>query len=137
GSNAVNGVISIQSKSARDTQGLLLSGLGGNFEQSGAARYGGKIGDDTYYRVYTKYRNFDSFDALNPAGISGQFTSRPYDGWESAHTGFRVDRYASPDDTLTLEGEFFAEAFNQTDADKRMTPPLVRPLRDDGTSDGG
>src|SRR5579859_522929 len=51
GANAVNGVINIMSKSAKDTQGWLVEGGGGTYEQGfGAARYGGKLGDDAYFR---------------------------------------------------------------------------------------
>ncbi|MCP4713455.1 MAG: TonB-dependent receptor plug domain-containing protein, partial [Planctomycetes bacterium] len=45
GSNAVNGIINIITKKAADTQGLLLSGGGGNIEQGfGSVRYGGALG---------------------------------------------------------------------------------------------
>src|SRR5205085_10568434 len=56
GANAVNGVISISTKSALDTQGWLIDARGGTEEQVGAVRYGGKLDQDTYYRVYGKYR---------------------------------------------------------------------------------
>ena len=56
GSNAVNGVINIITKNAKDTQGVYLNAGGGTVERStGAFRYGGKIGDDCQYRVYGKY----------------------------------------------------------------------------------
>src|SRR5689334_22133483 len=46
GANAVNGVVNITSKLAKDTQGWLLTGGGGSEERGfGAARYGGKFGD--------------------------------------------------------------------------------------------
>ncbi|HTD85215.1 MAG TPA: TonB-dependent receptor plug domain-containing protein, partial [Candidatus Binatia bacterium] len=60
GANAVNGVINITTQPAKDTQGLLISGGGGNEEKGfGTLRYGGKIGDNAYYRVYAKYLNRD------------------------------------------------------------------------------
>jgi iron complex outermembrane recepter protein len=53
GANAVNGVINVITKSARDTQGALLSGGGGSsLKGFGNARYGGKIGQDLYLRGY-------------------------------------------------------------------------------------
>src|ERR1700677_2598545 len=53
GSNAVNGIINIITKSAADTQGTYASTLAGNMDRSITdVRYGGKIGDDGYYRVY-------------------------------------------------------------------------------------
>src|SRR4029077_2033549 len=52
GANAVNAVINIITKRAKDTQGLLVEGGGGSeLEGFGGIRYGGQIGDDTYYRV--------------------------------------------------------------------------------------
>jgi iron complex outermembrane receptor protein len=97
GSNAVNGVINITTKSARDTQGLLLNGDWSNQEYIGGVRYGGKVDDQTYYRVYGKYRNADDFKA------AGGFDSN--DAWEAAQGGFRIDRYATPADVLTLQGD--------------------------------
>ena len=55
GANAVNGVINIITKSAAETQGLLVTGGGGSEEKGfGGLRYGGKIGEDFSYRVYGK-----------------------------------------------------------------------------------
>src|SRR4051812_7664021 len=94
GANAVNGVINIITKSARDTQGLLVQGLGSNEEQIGTVRYGGKIDGQTYYRVYGKWHDVD--DAVSADG------DRAHDGWDALRTGFRIDRYATDKDTLTL-----------------------------------
>ena len=56
GSNAVNGVISITTKSARDTQGAYAEATVGTEERAAAAaRYGGRIGDRGYYRVFGTY----------------------------------------------------------------------------------
>lgn len=47
GANAVNGVINVVTKSARDTQGVYVSGGAGSFVQDfGAIRYGDSIGND-------------------------------------------------------------------------------------------
>jgi outer membrane receptor protein involved in Fe transport len=56
GSNAVNGVINITTKNAKDTQGLYVDTSVGNEERSStAARYGGRVGDTGYYRVFGQY----------------------------------------------------------------------------------
>jgi len=48
GANAVNGVISILSRSARETQGGLIYGGGGDVHLAlGGARYGDKVSEDT------------------------------------------------------------------------------------------
>ncbi|HTL99228.1 MAG TPA: TonB-dependent receptor plug domain-containing protein, partial [Holophagaceae bacterium] len=57
GSNAVNGVINIITRSSKDTQGALLTGSAGSKDQRGAAamRYGGRFAEDGAYRIYAKY----------------------------------------------------------------------------------
>src|SRR5881409_3903689 len=56
GANAVNGVINIITRSAKDTQGALLSAGGGTqLNDFAGARYGGKLGDNLYFRLYGKY----------------------------------------------------------------------------------
>ncbi|KAA0217350.1 MAG: TonB-dependent receptor [Leptolyngbya sp. PLA3] len=100
GANAVNGVINIKTKSAADTQGLLITGGGGNVERGfGAVRYGGKIDDDAYYRVYAKYRNFNSMPSVG--------AGRREDDWGMWQSGFRFD-FGDPEATqLTLQGDLF------------------------------
>jgi outer membrane receptor protein involved in Fe transport len=62
GANAVNGVINIISKAARDTQGTLISTAVGTEDQpSIGTRYGGQLGSDVQYRTYIKYFNRQSF----------------------------------------------------------------------------
>jgi iron complex outermembrane recepter protein len=101
GSNASNGVVNITSKDARDTQGWLVSGLGSNDDSDLVARYGGKISDDTFYRVYfkAKYNNGlpDTGAALQQADTT--------DDWYSGRGGFRIDKHPSDADTLTLQGD--------------------------------
>ncbi|HUR47322.1 MAG TPA: TonB-dependent receptor plug domain-containing protein, partial [Candidatus Saccharimonadales bacterium] len=49
GANAVNGVINIITKSARDSQGLLVTGGAGTEERGfGSVRYGMKLAEDVY-----------------------------------------------------------------------------------------
>src|SRR5713226_7844275 len=53
GSNAVNGVINVITKNAKDTDGLLVSDGGGSEQRGfGTVRYGGALGSDVRYRVY-------------------------------------------------------------------------------------
>jgi len=101
GANAVNGVISIITKHAKDTQGAYLNAGGGSVERSTEnVRYGGQIGEDCYYRVYGKY--FDNGPFPNP--------DRPgHDAWDQGRFGFRSDWDVGGDkkDNLTIEGEHF------------------------------
>ncbi len=101
GANAVNGVISILSKSARDTQGGLIYGGGGDVRLAlGGARYGGKISQDTYYRIYGAYQLNDDFRQA-----SGQPAN---DSWDLGKGGFRVDHYTRNDGQLTWQADAYA-----------------------------
>src|SRR5437016_13779899 len=98
GANAVNGVINILTKSARDTQGLLLYGGGGTEQRAfGGVRYGGQLGTNAYYRVYTKY--FARDDTPLPNGADGQ------DAWQMGQGGFRVDWYPGADTQPPFQGD--------------------------------
>lgn len=98
GANAVNGVINVVSRSARETQGGLLYGGGGDQDVLlGGVRYGGQAGPGTYYRVFASYRRVADFPL--PGGASAQ------DGWEGRQGGFRVDHYPSADTQLTWQAD--------------------------------
>jgi iron complex outermembrane receptor protein len=98
--NAVNGVINIITKKATDTSGALVVAGGGTVDQGfGTLQYGGSIGKDTSYRVFTKYLNQDHFP--NSSGQDGG------DGWNLARIGFRTDTVFSPKDSVTFEGDLY------------------------------
>src|SRR5438128_6646764 len=60
GANAVNGVINITTKSAKDTEGALVTAMVGTEDMpTTSVRYGGKIGTNLFYRAYVKYFNRD------------------------------------------------------------------------------
>jgi iron complex outermembrane receptor protein len=100
GANAVNGVINILTKSAADTQGLYVEGGGGHLMQAFAgARYGGKLGTGTHYRVYGKY--FQQGDHELSDGSGGR------DDWAMGQGGFRVDSDLSGTDALTVQGDLY------------------------------
>ncbi|HTI72810.1 MAG TPA: TonB-dependent receptor [Candidatus Limnocylindria bacterium] len=100
GANAVNGVINIVSKSARDTQGtLVVAGAGTEERGMATVRYGGKLGESTYYRVYGKYENRDEQALTNGEGAA--------DGMQQGQGGFRIDSYLPGENTLTLQGDTY------------------------------
>jgi iron complex outermembrane receptor protein len=98
GANAVNGVINIISKRAKDTQGTLIVAEAGITDKgAGAARYGGHIGDKVQYRLYSKYsRTTPLVDA---------FGKEQPDGWNLGRGGFRADAQLNSRDSLTLQGD--------------------------------
>jgi iron complex outermembrane recepter protein len=100
GANAVNGVINIITKSAADTKGLYAEAGGGNqLEDLGGARYGGTLGQNVDFRVYGKY--FDRADEVFTNGSSAP------DAWHQGRAGFRMDSQTSPQDNLSLHGDFY------------------------------
>ena len=98
GANAVNGVINIITKNAKDTQGLLLSGgAGTEVEGFGQARYGASLGENAHYRLYSKYITRDGF--VEEDG------HRADDGAHMYRGGLRLDWDLSASDSLTLSGD--------------------------------
>jgi iron complex outermembrane recepter protein len=100
GANAVNGVINIITKSAKDTQGLYAQvGGGSRPEDLADVRYGGALGPDTQFRFYGKY-----FDRGSEVLANGDSAS---DSWRQGRGGFRVDSDPSTMDKLTLQGDVY------------------------------
>jgi iron complex outermembrane recepter protein len=98
GANAVNGVINIITKSARDMQSGLATATGGTLEHgSGMASYGGLIGGRGAYRVFADGFEMGPFLTLDH--------QNGLNGWHRVHGGFRVDAGFSAKDSLTVEGE--------------------------------
>lgn len=104
GTNAVNGVINVITRSAKDTQGGLLAIGAGNRESEGAVRYGGSFGTNGHYRVYGKY-----FDIDQTRTATG--TPRD-DAWHKGQIGFRTD-WADGADTFSIKGNAYRGAAGQ------------------------
>src|SRR6202050_1352092 len=101
GTTAVNGVINVITKSAKDTNGALVSAGGGNVEQGFlSARYGGGNGTDFNYRIYGK--GFTRGPEYHPDGHN-------YDDWRATQAGFRMDWEKDKHDTFTLQGDVYDE----------------------------
>lgn len=84
GANAVNGVINIITKNARNSQGLLIeAGSGTELQGYGGIRYGGKISKGLYYRIYGTA--FKRGSTLNLEGADAN------DEWTMAQGGFQFD----------------------------------------------
>ncbi|MFT3752608.1 MAG: TonB-dependent receptor [Paludibacter sp.] len=108
GGNAVNGVINITTKSAADTQGILLTGGGGNeLRHFGGLRFGGTLGASNY-RVYAKRQERDGPVLNNGTDLAG--------GWDMSQAGMRIDSRLSGRDTLTVQGDAYQARFEQAAA---------------------
>ncbi len=83
GVNAVNGVINIITRSARDSQGALLSAAGSRGEGDASVRFGGRLTNDGYYRVYAQAMALEDTDTQ---GGVNTFT-----GMQRRQAGMRAD----------------------------------------------
>jgi len=130
GANAVNGVINIITKHTKDSQGGLLTVGTGTEEQGfGSLRFGGKLGEKAYYRLYAKYFN---------RGKSVDFSGHPAaDRWDALRGGFRIDWQASAKDSLTLQGDIYNGDAGQTIALISAFPPFTRTVEDHINLAGG
>jgi iron complex outermembrane receptor protein len=100
GANAVNGVINIITKSARDTDGAYAEAAAGSkLDWLGAARFGAKIAPGVDARAYAEgfERDGERTAAGNPAG----------DAWRQNRAGFRIDAGDAQRDAFTLQGDYY------------------------------
>lgn len=96
GANAVNGVINIITKKAKDTKGLYLSATAGNYlHDQFSARYGGSIGPSVSYRFFMQRNDIDQ---TQNAGRQNNT-----DNWELNQGGMRMDYDAGGPDKLSLQ----------------------------------
>jgi iron complex outermembrane receptor protein len=130
GANAVNGVINIITKHARDTQGLFATFGAGNEERAfGELRYGGKIGEHFFWRVYGKY--FDRDAGHNPTGPPS------YDAWQMARQGLRIDWQIGARDHLTVLGDVYDGDAGQATGIAFYSPPGQRTVFQEADLAGG
>jgi iron complex outermembrane receptor protein len=98
GANAINGVINIITKHAKDTQGGLMS-LGAGSEQTyfQSTRYGWQPVEKLYLRVYTK--SHETQEGYRKGGS--------HDDWRSGHVGFRMDWEPRAEDSFMVQGDLY------------------------------
>jgi iron complex outermembrane receptor protein len=104
GTNAVNGVINVTTRAARDTQGALVSGGAGNLERGTAVRYGGRLGDNGHFRLYGKYFDRDNTELSNGTPVR--------DSWDKGQVGFRAD-WGAGDRSFTVQGDAYQGELEQ------------------------
>lgn len=115
GANAVNAVINIITKSAKDTHGTLLSVGGGNIDQRAVGfRYGGGSRNNLHYRFYGK--GFSRGPEFHPDG-------RQFDDWRMGQAGFRADWESNRRDTLTFQGDIYDGDAGERVTIARYSPP--------------
>ncbi|HEY3971569.1 MAG TPA: TonB-dependent receptor [Candidatus Sulfotelmatobacter sp.] len=123
GSNAVNGVINIITKSAKETHGELATAGAGNSDRgAGAIRYGGGHGDGFDYRAYAI-----GFGRSPGYHVNGD----NYDDWQLGQAGFRADSSPTARDRLTVQGDLYKGHIGQQIGIAYLSPPAQ--LNVDGT----
>lgn len=101
GSNAVNGVINVITRSSQETTGgLLVAGAGTDHLQA-AARFGGLLGERGHFRLYGKRTRHENTR-------SEEGTDLP-DGWDLQQVGFRAD-WSVARDSFTVQGDLHSGA---------------------------
>ena len=115
GSNAVNGVINIITRSARETQGVLVAAGAGDREKATAARYGGQFGaaaTDGRFRLYARYSEQRHTASANGTEIR--------DASDHTQAGFRTD-WGRPAQNFTIQGDAYT-----SDIDQGVSPAVRR-----------
>jgi iron complex outermembrane receptor protein len=128
GANAVNGIINIITRSARDTHGTFVEAGGGNEERAfAAARWGGALGSGADMRVYAKY--FDRDASFHRDGSD-------FDDWHMAQGGFRLDGDRGPS-TFTVQGDVYDGRAGLRSTFAAYTPPFSRRVDGEAELGGG
>jgi iron complex outermembrane receptor protein len=129
GPNAVNGVINIITKSAKETHGTLVSAGGGNVDQGFANfRYGGSKGENFDYRFYAKA--FTRGPQFHPDG-------RNFDDWRSGQGGFRIDWKRDDKNVFTFQGDIYDERAGESVVATSYTAPYSQVLDKNADLSGG
>lgn len=117
GSNAVNGIISIVTRSAAETQGLLVAASVGTEERAqGTVRYGFPVGERGHARAYVT-----GFDRAHQHATG----ALAYDGWRLVQGGVRYDTPVRGDQTLTVQGDLYAARLGEFVRQTSLTAPFV------------
>jgi iron complex outermembrane receptor protein len=131
GANAVNGVVNIITKKAKETQsGLVTAGGGSQEGEVTAVRYGGALRNRGYYRIFAKYVRQDAFtDSLGREAD---------DDWHFLHGGFRTDLVLSSRDDLTVQGDMYkGNAGQSVPGLLSLSPPATGTFDDRTNMSGG
>ena len=106
GANAVNGVINIISRHAKDTQGTFVEAKGGSLESGVALRHGSNVGESGHLRAYVKLDDHKGLDT--PTG------QEAHDAWRQKRAGFRADLEPTGVDRLTVQGDLYESRAEQS-----------------------
>ena len=130
GANAVNGVVSVRTKSAKDTVGAVFEALGG---AEATMRVGGRVGwaidDTTWIRVHAGGLLHD--EAGTATGVKAA------DDWHVLRAGFRVDGEPDTDRSWTVQGEIYRGKSGERLVLPTLTAPFATAVTADQEMAGG
>jgi iron complex outermembrane recepter protein len=129
GANAVNGIINIITKSAKDTNGVLSTLGGGNVDQGlGALRYGATAKHDFSYRLY-------SMGAMR--GPEFHPDGDNFDDWRMGQAGFRMDWPQGANNNFTVQGDLYRGQSGENLLLATFSPLAEGPQQDKSNFSGG
>src|SRR5437870_8648214 len=129
GANAVNAVINIITKNAKDTHGTLVSTGGGNIDQGFVNfRYGAGNGQSFNYRIYGKA--FTRGPEFHP-------DRRQFDDWRMGQAGFRTDWNPNQRDSFTFQGDLYKGEAGERVVITNYSPPSVTTVEQNAELAGG
>lgn len=106
GANAVNGIINIITRDAKETTNQYVSlGIGTENNFLGNVRFGKSLTDNLHFRMHARYYSHDGFVDSNNV--------EQKDGWNVFRTGFRLDWDYSANTALMVQGDVYHENIGQ------------------------
>ncbi|MGA3190709.1 MAG: TonB-dependent receptor [Bryobacteraceae bacterium] len=130
GTNAVNGVINIITKSAQAAKGGSITGGGGSEAMSaGSVRYGGEASPGAFYRIGAQNTDYEPFQILS--------SPSPSHGWVNRSADFRLDWDISSNDSLLVSGGIYQSSLGTVVPAATIASPNAPPADDRIDTDGG
>ncbi len=128
GTNAVNGVINIITKSsASDPGGSVIGGLDPEGAEFLAVRQAGQLGESSTYRAFLNYQSADGNELIG--GFPGA------DGWDLLRGSFRADR-SHDDAEMSFTVEAYTGSMGETVTNFIPQPPYANVLPYEGNVSG-
>ena len=130
GANAVNGVVNIITKNAKDTQGLVLSSdTDSQGQYSTAFRFGGVLATNVYFRIYGNYSHHDGLVTTSGADAP--------DDWSIGNGGMRIDCNPTTENTITLQGDYYGDQSTKTVSEPLLMAPYSTTFNQSSYNCGG
>ncbi|MDX1735900.1 MAG: TonB-dependent receptor, partial [Halioglobus sp.] len=99
GSNAVNGIVNIITKSSSETVGTRADVRVANKYLAATGRYGGELNGNGWYRAYVTASESDDYDGIDDG--------EAHDAWDNTQIGFRADWRPTDLDEVTFQGDAY------------------------------